>query len=92
MLQDANASMEKRGESLDQKIMKLDKELARYTEQVVAHAHASRRWVLDAVMFAASAFGKACALCSRLQMKKMKPGPAKSRCNLGMNPGDETRV
>merc|ERR1712138_39555 len=26
--------MEKRGESLDQKIMKLDKELARYTEQM----------------------------------------------------------
>jgi len=33
-LEDANASMEKRGESLDQKIMKLDKELARYTEQM----------------------------------------------------------
>mmetsp|Transcript_49726 Transcript_49726/g.106256 ORF Transcript_49726/g.106256 Transcript_49726/m.106256 type:complete len:224 (-) Transcript_49726:899-1570(-) len=43
-LQDASASMDKRGESLDQKIMKLDKELARYTEQ----------------------------------MKKMKPGPAKT--------------
>jgi len=26
--------MDKRGESLDQKIMKLDKELARYTEQM----------------------------------------------------------
>ena len=33
-LSDASASMEKRGESLDQKIMKLDKELARYTEQM----------------------------------------------------------
>uniref|UniRef100_A0A7S0P4K3 Charged multivesicular body protein 5 n=1 Tax=Calcidiscus leptoporus TaxID=127549 RepID=A0A7S0P4K3_9EUKA len=33
-LQDASASMDKRGESLDQKIMKLDKELARYTEQM----------------------------------------------------------
>ena len=33
-LQDAHASMEKRGESLEQKIMKLDKELARYTEQL----------------------------------------------------------
>jgi len=33
-LQDATASMDKRGESLDQKIMKLDKELARYTEQM----------------------------------------------------------
>ena len=43
-LGDATASMEKRGDTLDQKIMKLDKELARYTDQ----------------------------------MKKMKPGPAKT--------------
>jgi len=43
-LGDASGSMEKRGDTLDQKIMKLDKELARYTEQ----------------------------------MKKMKPGPAKT--------------
>ncbi|KAL3922327.1 MAG: hypothetical protein SGPRY_004599 [Prymnesium sp.] len=33
-LQDAHSSMEKRGESIDQKIMKLDKELGRYTEQL----------------------------------------------------------
>ena len=33
-LQDAAGSMEKRGESLDTKIQKLDKELARYTEQM----------------------------------------------------------
>jgi len=33
-LQDAHDSMEKRGESIDQKIMKLDKELGRYTEQL----------------------------------------------------------
>merc|ERR1719183_686388 len=33
-LDDASASMEKRGESLDGKIQKLDKELARYTEQM----------------------------------------------------------
>jgi len=33
-LQDAHDSMEKRGESIEQKIMKLDKELARYTEQL----------------------------------------------------------
>ena len=43
-LEDASSNLEKRGESLDTKIMKLDKELARYIEQ----------------------------------MKKMKPGPAKS--------------
>ena len=43
-LGDATSSMEKRGDTLDQKIMKLDKELARYTDQ----------------------------------MKKMKPGPAKT--------------
>merc|ERR1719181_578726 len=35
-LQDAAGSMEKRGETLDQKIMKLDKELARYTDQMKA--------------------------------------------------------
>ena len=35
-LQDASASMEKRGEGIDTKIMKLDKELARYTEQLKA--------------------------------------------------------
>merc|ERR1719181_1655332 len=35
-LQDAAGSMEKRGETLDQKIMKLDKELARYTTQMKA--------------------------------------------------------
>merc|ERR1719267_89551 len=33
-LQDAAGSMEKRGESLDGKIAKLDKELARYTDQM----------------------------------------------------------
>jgi len=33
-LQDVSGTMEKRGETLDQKIMKLDKELARYTEQM----------------------------------------------------------
>ena len=33
-LGDATSSMEKRGDTLDQKIMKLDKELARYTEQM----------------------------------------------------------
>ena len=33
-LQDADTSMEKRGESIDGKIGKLDKELARYTEQL----------------------------------------------------------
>lgn len=33
-LADANATMEKRGESLDTKIQKLDSELFRYTEQV----------------------------------------------------------
>merc|ERR1719267_385334 len=33
-LQDAAGSMEKRGESLDTKIGKLDKELARYTDQM----------------------------------------------------------
>ena len=33
-LQDASASMEKRNESLDSKIGKLDKELQRYTEQM----------------------------------------------------------
>ena len=43
-LNDACGTMEKRGETLDSKIMKLDKELARYTDQ----------------------------------MKKMKPGPAKT--------------
>merc|ERR1719163_2720835 len=43
-LQDASASAEKRGDSIEAKIMKLDKELQRYTEQ----------------------------------MKKMKPGPAKT--------------
>jgi len=43
-LEDASSNLEKRGDSLDTKIMKLDKELARYIEQ----------------------------------MKKMKPGPAKS--------------
>merc|ERR1719389_1537556 len=43
-MQDAMGSMEKRGESIDSKITKLDKELQRYTDQ----------------------------------MKKMKPGPAKT--------------
>mmetsp|Transcript_19346 Transcript_19346/g.32834 ORF Transcript_19346/g.32834 Transcript_19346/m.32834 type:complete len:220 (+) Transcript_19346:57-716(+) len=33
-LQDASSSLEARGETLDTKIMKLDKELARYTEQL----------------------------------------------------------
>jgi len=33
-LQDASASMEKRGDTLDTKIQKLDKELARYTDQM----------------------------------------------------------
>jgi len=33
-MEDAQQSMEKRGETLDQRIMKLDKELARYTEQM----------------------------------------------------------
>ena len=33
-LQDASGSMEKRGETLDTKIQKLDKELRRYTEQM----------------------------------------------------------
>merc|ERR1719473_405603 len=33
-LQDAQATMEKRGESLDQKIEKLNKELSRYTDQM----------------------------------------------------------
>ena len=33
-LQDAHDSMEKRGEGIDTKIMKLDKELGRYTEQL----------------------------------------------------------
>merc|ERR1740138_2062703 len=33
-LQDASASMEKRGDTIDTKIQKLDKELARYTDQM----------------------------------------------------------
>jgi hypothetical protein len=41
-LADANATMEKRGESLDTKIQKLDSELFRYTEQVCWLAHRRR--------------------------------------------------
>ena len=41
-LSDANATMEKRGESLDTKIQKMDSELFRYTEQVCSSAVTGR--------------------------------------------------
>ena len=77
--QDATSSLEKRGESLDTKIGKLDKELARYTDQAAPPPNPPRALPCTARSVARASSGAHAhsARACRRQMKKMKPGPAK---------------